>query len=416
MLDNVLPLDTNRVEADLTELSRIAHPDEAGWTRTVFSEPYRESREFIRTRMEQAGLEVRVDNAGNIAGTLSGRSPEASALMTGSHTDTVRGGGRFDGAVGVLGAIELVRALHESGTKLRRDLIVVDFLGEEPNDFGLGCLGSRALAGDLTAEDLSRTDTTGTTLGDRYRRSGMDPAAVLGVEWPRDRTLHRYIELHIEQGPLLEARQSTVGVVTAIAGIERLLARFTGRADHAGTMPMGDRRDALVAAADAVLTIRREGCGAPVHGVATTSRVDASPGAPNVVPAEARLSAELRSVDPDWLSPAKARLATEIAQQARQYGVDVDLDWRHDNDYVPAAETVRAAITDAVTRLGLRWEAVPSGATHDAAHIARLCPMGMIFIPSQGGRSHCPEEFTATDHIMSGIQTLGITLQILDNT
>lgn len=414
MLDTVLPTSRDRFEEDLAELSRLVHPDEDGWTRTVFSEPYRESRHFIRRRMEQAGLEVRVDGAGNIVGTLAGRSPQAPALMTGSHTDTVRGGGRFDGIVGVLGAIELARSLREAGTRLQRDLIVVDFLGEETNDFGLSCLGSRALAGELTSDDLSRTDRTGTTLGQHYEAFGLDPHAVLDVDWARMRALHRYVELHVEQGPLLESRRATVGVVTAIAGIERLLARFTGRPDHAGTMPMGDRRDALVAAAEAVLTIRREGCGAPVHGVATTSRVDAGPGAPNVVPGEARLAAELRSVDPDWLSSAKGRLAAEIAQKASEHGVDVELDWRHDNDYVPAADAVQAAVTEAAERLGLRWEAVPSGATHDAVHIARLCPMGMIFVPSREGRSHCPEEFTATDHILSGIETLGATLQVLD--
>lgn len=414
MPDTSLPIDGSRVDEDLTELSRIAHPDESGWTRTVFSEPYRQSREFIRSRMEQAGLEVRVDEAGNVVGTLPGQYPSAPALMTGSHTDTVRGGGRFDGAVGVLGGIELARALRESETRLRRDLIVVDFLGEEPNDFSLSCLGSRALAGGLTGDHMSRTDHSGVSLAQRYHEFGLDPAFVLQANWARARRIHRYIELHIEQGPVLETNHAAVGVVTAIAGIERLLARFTGRADHAGTMPMSDRRDALVAAAEAVLAIRREGCGAPVHGVATTSQVDSVPGSPNVVPADVSLAAELRSIDPDWLSGAKSRLASQIAQEAQQYGVDVNLDWRHDNDYVPAADSVQDAVTEAAKKLGLQWEAMPSGATHDAVHLAQLCPMGMIFVPSQDGRSHCPEEFTAIDEILPGIHTLGTTLRILD--
>lgn len=414
MSDTVLSIQAERLEEDLAELSRIVNPDEPGWTRTIFSEPYRESREFIRRRMEHAGLKVIVDGAGNIVGTLAGRLPQAPALMTGSHTDTVRGGGRFDGIVGVLGAIEMVRSLRETGTQLQRDLIVVDFLGEESNDFGLSCLGSRALVGELTSEDLSRTNSAGISLAEHYRSFGMEPDDVISVDWARNQHLHRHVELHVEQGPLLEVRQAEIGVVTAIAGIERLLARFTGRADHAGTMPMSDRRDALVAAAEAVLAIRREGCGAPVHGVATTSRVDARPGAPNVVPAEARLTAELRSIDPDWLSTAKGRLATEIAQAASQHGVDVQLDWLHDNDYVSADDTVQEAVTTAADRLGLAWEAVPSGATHDAVHIARLCQMGMIFVPSHNGRSHCPEEFTTTDQITAGVRALGTTLQILD--
>jgi N-carbamoyl-L-amino-acid hydrolase len=202
--------------------------------------------------------------------------------------------------------------------------------------------------------------------------------------------------------------------VTAIAGIERLFARFSGRPDHAGTMPMGDRRDALVAAAEAVLEIRREGCGAPVHGVATTSRVESSPGSPNVVPGEARLAAELRSVDPDWLSAAKSRLAQQIAQKAHGYGVEVELDWRHDNDFVPTSDHVQDAVVRAADELGLRWEAIPSGATHDAVHLAKLCPMGMIFVPSHGGRSHCPEEYTELDQVSAGVATLTAVLQALD--
>jgi beta-ureidopropionase / N-carbamoyl-L-amino-acid hydrolase len=406
-----------RVEVDLFELARIHDPESGGWTRTVFSEPYRASREWVRSRMVDAGLDVYPDGAGNLVGVLPGCDPAAPALVTGSHTDTVQAGGRFDGIVGVLGALEVVRQLVENDIRLERDLLVIDFLGEESNEFGLSCLGSRALAGELSAADLDRRDHRGTRLGDRYTAFGLDPSDVLASSgWTETRALHRYVELHIEQGPVLEERDTPIGVVTAIAGIERMLATFTGRPDHAGTMPMDDRRDALVAAAEAVLTVRQEGCGAPVHGVATTSRLVSEPGSPNVVPGTVRMQAEMRSVDTGWLSAAQRRLSEEIRLKAGAYGVDVDIEWSCDNECRPANPVVHEMISSAADSLGIAWEPVPSGATHDAVHIARLCPMGMIFVPSRGGRSHCPEEWSDLHHIATGIQVLGRTLVELDRT
>lgn len=405
----------DRVQRDLTELAEIRAPESGGWTRTVFSEPYRASRDWVRRRMRDAGLDVSADGAGNLVGVLPGRDPAAPALVAGSHTDTVESGGRFDGVVGVLGALEAVRMFTERGIRLRRDLLVVDFLGEESNDYGLSCLGSRALAGELAAADLDRRDLAGVRLGERYAGFGLDPDRVLRSAEAFAR--HRpggYVELHIEQGPVLEERGVQLGVVTAIAGIERLLATFRGRADHAGTMPMGERRDALVAAAEAVLAVRRTACGAPEHGVATTSRLAAEPGSPNVVPAVVRMHAEMRSVDPGWLSSAQLRLAEEIRELAGRSGVDVELDWSRDNRCQPVSADVHQAIAGVADSLGVPWLPVPSGATHDAVHLARLCPMGMIFVPSRDGRSHCPEEWTDLAHIETGVRVLAGTLLELD--
>ncbi len=402
-----------RLEQDLSDLATLRSDEEEGWTRTVFSEPYRASRDWVRDRMTDAGLDAGIDPAGNMVGVLPGRSPSAPALVTGSHTDTVVSGGRFDGTVGVLGALEVVRRLREEGTRLNRDLIVIDFLGEEPNDFGLSCLGSRAISGGMTARDLDRVDHTGRSLGQTYGAFGLEPSRVLEVDWLRRRTLHRYVELHIEQGPRLEQGGKSIGVVTAIAGIERLLAHFEGRRDHAGTMPMGERRDALVAAAEAVLTINREGCGVPIHGVTTTSSID-TPGSPNVVPGTATLTAEMRSIDPEWLSRTKSRLAEQISDRAMAHGVDVSLEWWTDNVCRPTNATIQDVIAESASQLGYSWEAVPSGATHDAVHLSSLCPMGMIFVPSRDGRSHCPEEFTALAEIDAGVRVLDQTLRRLD--
>ncbi|GMA21166.1 M20 family metallo-hydrolase [Arsenicicoccus piscis] len=410
--DSLLP-DAERLAADLADLSTFSESGEPGWTRQIFSDPYRASRGWVADRMRAAGLETHVDPAGNVVGRLPGRDRSKPVLMTGSHTDTVHGGGRFDGIVGVLSAIEVARRLRETGATLESDLVVVDFLGEEANTFGISCVGSRAVAGLLTPEHLDRVDDSGRRLGDVMTAFGLDPQGALDQAWAPG-SVHGYVELHVEQGPLLERSGHRIGVVTAIAGIERLLVQFTGRADHAGTMPMTGRHDALVAAAQAVLTVEREGCGAPVHGVSTTGRIESSPGALNVVPDKARIWAELRSIDAPWLSGAKRRVVEQIAADAEARGVSTLIEWLNDQDPVACARSMQDRIGAAADSLGYAWEAVPSGAGHDAAHLAHLGPMGMIFLPSVGGRSHVPEELSEPADIAAGAHVLAHTLVRLD--
>lgn len=405
-----------RLGDGILELAKYRDTTRPGWTREVFSEAYRDSRHWVSERMAAAGLEVQVDTAGNIVGRLAGTDPNAPALVTGSHTDTVDGGGRFDGVVGVLGALEAVQLLRESGQRLSRDLLVVDFLGEESNAFGLSCLGSRAIAGELTRTDLDRQDYRGISLGQAYQDFGLDPGAVLQTRWARSGPLHGFIELHIEQGPTLEQRQLPLGIVTAITGIERLVATFTGSPDHAGTRPMNDRKDAMVAAAEAVLSVRREGCGAPNHGVATATRIESESRSPNVVPSLVRMTSEVRSVDNAWLSGVRGRLAEEILANARNLGVDVELDWSTDNTVVHAHAGVHDVAAAAADAIGIPWMPIPSGATHDAVHMAALAPMGMIFVPSRAGKSHCPEEWTDFADIATGVGALAQTLSLLDRT
>jgi N-carbamoyl-L-amino-acid hydrolase len=404
-----------RLAADLKALAEYTDSVAPGWTRQVFSDPYRASRQWTRHHMEEAGLETHIDAAGNIVGVLPGRNPSLPVLMTGSHTDTVHGGGRFDGMVGVLGSIELARTLRDAGLQFERDLVVVDFLGEEANPYGISCIGSRSIAGVLKPEHLDRTDHEGNKLGDVMTAFGLNPNQAISQAW-KPGSIHSYVELHIEQGPLLERRGTSIGVVTAIAGIDRLMAQFHGRPDHAGTTPMDGRQDALLAAASAILTIEREACGAPIHGVSTTGRIESSPGAFNIVPDDAKIWAELRSIDPAWLGEVKMRIAQEIAEEADKRGVHTMVEWLSDQAPVQATKLVQDQIAQAADAIGLSWEAVPSGAGHDAAHIASIAPMGMIFVPSQGGRSHVPEEFTDISDISQGVHVLGAALARLDST
>jgi len=410
-LDQLRP-DSERLAAGIDELSSFIESDHEGWTRRVLSEPYLDSRDWVRNRMRAAGLDVHVDVAGNTIGVLPGSGSRSRAIGTGSHTDTVGGGGRFDGIVGVLGAIETAERLQETGIRLQHDLMVIDFLGEEPNEFGVSCIGSRTMTGAVSRAFFAKQRPDGTSLGDELTRAGYSPAAMLDEAGAPNR-LDGFVELHIEQGPVLEREGVQLGVVTAIAGIERVLASFLGRPDHAGTAAMRDRKDALVAAAEAILAVEQIGCSGE-HSVATVGSIDVQPGALNVVPSLARLWAELRSPDPGWLGLARRQVAERFQTIAAERGIGLDLEWLNDQDPVPTAPAVQDLIAQTADSLGYTWRSIPSGAGHDAAHIAAVAPTGMVFVPSLDGRSHCPEEFTETAEIAVGVHALAATLVALD--
>jgi N-carbamoyl-L-amino-acid hydrolase len=402
------PVDSGRLQSDLAALAEFRDPESPGWTRKVFSPPYLRSREWLMQRMRDAGLTVHRDTAGNLIGTLAGAHP---SLVTGSHTDTVEGGGRFDGPVGVLAALEVARSIKQSGLSLRHELRVVDFLGEEPNDFGMSCIGSRAIAGSLTAQHLGLRDPSAQTLAEAIASAGGDPARIGDAAW-KEGDVGASVELHIEQGPVLEDAGVPLAIVTGIVGIERLTATFTGQADHAGTTPMDRRHDALSAAAETVLAIER--LAARGGGVTNTGRIEAQPGALNVVPGHVRLWAELRSIDAKWLDERHARLEEAAREAGSRRGVAVAVELLSRTEPVITSEVVRTAMRSAIDGLGLRHLTLPSGAGHDTGHMSRLGPVGMLFVPSAGGRSHCPEEWTAPEQLEAGTAALLGTLLTLD--
>jgi N-carbamoyl-L-amino-acid hydrolase len=411
---NLAAAQLDRLTADLHSLAEFVDPSMPGWTRRALAEPYRESRSWVAALMKSAGLEVSRDKAGNILGRLPGQGSRAGALVTGSHTDSVVGGGRFDGICGVLGAIEAARCLRESGVQLVHDLLVVDFFGEETNDFGFGCLGSRAAAEGIPESLLNRRDPDDVPLHERLVAEGIDPGEIGTPVWEPGR-VKAFIELHVEQGPTLAEQNLPIGVVTAVAGIERLIVQFLGRADHAGTRAMTDRRDAMVAAAQAVLAIQRIGCEAPVHGVATTTKVENDNPSPNVVASRVTMQSELRSIDASWLHGARRRVSAQILEAAQECGVDVEFDWATDNDVVPTDLVVQDTTAGVLDGLGIPWTPIPSGATHDAVHMAAIAPTGMIFIPSRnGGISHSPDEWTDAQDIATGVDALAAALVALD--
>jgi N-carbamoyl-L-amino-acid hydrolase len=404
------PPNLERIAEDLETLSGFRERSAPGWTRRVFTAVDDDAREWVAQQMRRAGFEVARDAGANLIGTLRGTTGEAGAVVTGSHTDTVQGGGRFDGIAGVLGAIEAARCLTDAGVRLGRDLVVVDFLGEEPNDFGLSCVGSRVVAGHLDDHHLELTDPAGRTLAAALKDTGGDPSALSAAKWQPQR-VHCFLELHIEQGPMLEQTGTPIGVVTGIAGIHRLSATLAGQPDHAGTTPMDLRRDALCGGAEVVLALERL---AANGGVATVGRMDVDPGALNVVPGAVELWAEARSSDDAWLAEIGKLFEAELRAIAVRRRLEPVVRWLSKEAPVPVTDWVAGTITDAAGSLGLGTIALPSGAGHDASLMANLGPMGMIFVPSRDGRSHCPEEWTDLDQIGAGVAVLTEAIMLAD--
>jgi N-carbamoyl-L-amino-acid hydrolase len=403
-----------RVEADLAALAALSDRSRPGWTRVALTTVEAEGRQWALRQLRDLGLRTRTDAAGNVFGVLEGSSAGAGALMTGSHTDTVDGGGRFDGVVGFVGALEAVRLIRESGRTLRHDLVVADFFGEEPNRFGLSCVGSRALAGRLTPAHLDLTDAGGQRFGAALSRAGID-AGRLSEARLDPGYVRAFIELHVEQGPVLERAGSQLGLVTSITGVTRFRALFSGERGHAGATAMRDRHDAGCAAAGTVLAVERI---ASVHedSRGTTGSVLFTPDAVNVVTGQAELTGELRSPDGSWLSQAREELLGAARDESAGRGVRLDWQWLPSEPPVPLDVSLVGLCQRATARLGYRASLMYSAAEHDAAVLAGLGPAAMIFVPSRDGRSHCPEEWTDTSDVLAGVHALAECLITADES
>jgi N-carbamoyl-L-amino-acid hydrolase len=377
-----------RLKADLEALGRIGRGPGGGITRPSFSDADMEARRWFQGRLREAGLEPRVDGAGNItARSGNGGGP---AVFLGSHLDSVPNGGMFDGALGTLAALEALRVARERGLRLRRPLELVAFTDEE-GAFG-GFFGSYAFTGALTEELVqAQQDVRGLRLADAMARHGLDALQALTAR--RDpAAIHAYLELHIEQGPVLERLGVPIGVVEAICGIRRFAVAFRGRADHAGTTPMDARKDALAGAADLVVRAHRLGLEAVPHGRATVGVLRADPGVANIVAERAELILELREQDPGALEALAGRGAELARAAARAWGLEVEIAPLLRIDPVPMAPAVRAAIAGAAQALGLKTHPMPAGAGHDAQVVGRVARAGMVFVPCRDGRSHSPLE------------------------
>ncbi|WP_312357469.1 Zn-dependent hydrolase [Agrobacterium sp.] len=396
------------IETDLDALAQITDP-ERPWTRRAFSPRFDEGRDYLRRRFLGEGLNVWTDAGGNLIGRREGIEPQVGTIMLGSHSDTVPDGGRFDGVAGVVVALEVARILSRRGVALRHNLAVVDFLAEEVSIFGVSCIGSRAMAGVLPQDWLKRI-SDGRDLATAIRDVGGKPES---LEAPLADDLKVFLELHIEQGPVLEREKIALGVVTTIVGINRVEIEVTGRPDHAGTTPMGLRADALVAAARIVSEIERyatELSGGPGHFTATVGEFEISPNAANVVPGRVRMLVDIRAERAEdkeafvsWLTGLDADGGNTIEARLISANPGVQMD-----------DGLQEMLAKAADRLDTRYRKMVSGAGHDAAFMARLCPSAMLFVPCRGGRSHCPEEWADAADLALAAEVLANTIMELD--
>ncbi len=408
----MLEIQAERFLADLETLAAIGRlPDSAGGgrERRPFSPAHWEAREFLMDTARAAGLEVHMDPAGNVSARLPGPTADAPTLLLGSHLDTVPHGGPYDGALGVMAGLEVLRVLAESGVPRRYGVEVVDFTDEEGR-FG-DLFGSRALSGRLTREQvaafLERAGAYPEDLARARERipGGLAPEAVLQAR-RRPESLAGYLELHIEQGPRLERAGVPIGIVTAIFGRRSWLATFRGRRDHAGTTPMDARSDALVAAAELIRGLPRWVREAVPQGVATCGNVQVDPGVYNVVPGQATVWIEARAATLEELDRLEQGVREQAERAARAGEVRWGLQPTARSEPTPMDPTVRALLRRAAARLGVPCLDLPSGAGHDAQMMARITPTGMLFVPSVEGRSHCPQEFTHPEDRVTGAQVL----------
>lgn len=406
-----LGVDAERLWADLMDLARITEPDRP-YTRRSFSARFIEGRAWLEGRFRDAGLVVRTDPAGNLIGRWEGSEPGLGTLALGSHSDTVPDGGRLDGTAGVIAALEVVRALRDRGHAPRHAIEVIDCLAEEVSDFGLSCIGSRAMAGVLQPGALSRRKPDGETLAEAIRRMGGDPDLLAEA---RRRDLAAWLELHIEQGQVLERAGEEIGIVTGIVGISRLEIEIAGRPDHAGTTQMQDRSDALVAASAIVLDVRERALALAGDLVATVGELDILPNAANVIPGTARLLLDIRADRKDTLARFVADLRGTVPSIARAFGTEVRrMDLISDADPVGFDPGLLDGLEAEARGLGLACRRMASGAGHDAAFLSRIAPAAMLFVPSRDGRSHCPEEWSEQDHLAGGAAVLLETVLQLD--
>ena len=406
-----LPTSAARIDEDISALAAITQPGRP-YTRRAFTPMFLKGREWLARRFEAAGLTVHIDAAGNLVGSRKGREPGLGTIMLGSHSDTVPDGGRYDGIAGGSAALEVARALKDQGIALDHNLEIVDFLAEEVSIFGVSCVGSRGISGTRPEDWLDR-QSGGVTLANAIAEVGGNAETQITRN-----DIAAFLELHIEQGPVLESENLDIGVVTAIAGITRIEIVVEGRADHAGTTPMGSRKDALSAAAWIALAVERfatDLAAGEYHFAATVGEFRVEPNAANVVPSRVTMLIDVRAERRADMEHFLAELREGVVGIAAQTGVTVpEPRVLSDNMPTPCDADVLTALDNACDANGARHRRIASGAGHDTAWMARITKAAMIFVPCIEGRSHTPEESASAEDIALGAAVLLDAVQRLD--
>ena len=426
--------DAARIATEIKALRGLTLADRP-YTRRAFTPVYQQGRQWLARAMAAAGLEASVDASGNLIarrpvgvggsgpapgarGAAGESRPESSrrdatsvapetCVMIGSHIDTVPDGGAYDGIAGVVAGIEVARLLREAGIALPFALEVADFLAEEPSEFGLSCIGSRGMVGRLSAQDLERREPAGMCLADAIREVGGRPEA-LGAPLRERGSIRAYLELHIEQGRVLERAGVAVGIVTGIVGIRRYEVRIVGAAAHSGTTPMDERHDALAGAAELIIAVERlaRGCARRGHFVGTVGKLSHTPNASNVIPGTATLTIELRALTDAVLDESELQLESELGALGQRRRLEVSLARVSRTAPVAMDPGLRGTLERAAASAAIETLELPSGGGHDAGHVAAVAPAAMIFIPCEDGLSHSPAETASPEDIASGADVL----------
>ncbi len=401
-------IDGERLWRRLFELAEIGKQEGGGITRLSFTEEERAAKELVASYMGEAGLTVHEDAAGNLFGRREGRDPDAPAVLVGSHLDSVYNGGNFDGPLGVLAGVEVLQSMNERGVQTEHPVEVVSFTDEEGARFSFGMVGSRALAGTLSPEDLHHEDEQGTSIAEAMRGAGLDPGAIDRAARPKG-SVKAYVELHIEQGRLLENEGLSVGIVTGIAGPLWLRFILEGEAGHAGTTPMRLRRDALAAAAHIMGQIETEASRTGTT-VGTVGQLSLSPGGINIIPGSVEFPLDLRDIDERVRDEVERRIVEGARRLCEERGIGLNVDTLQRVAPVPCSELVQSAAKGACEELGLEPYFLASGAGHDGMQLGDLCPMGMIFVRSKDGVSHNPAEWSSQSDCADGANVLNRTV------
>jgi len=405
-----LEIDQQRLNSEIDTLAAISDAEPPAVTRIVFTPTDLKARAWMISRCQEAGLTVGQDAIGNIFARWIGADPAAPAVGTGSHIDAIPNAGKYDGVVGVLGGLEAIRALQRNGFRPRNSIELLVFATEEPTRFGIGCLGSRLLSGTLSAEAAAKVkDRDGESVDEVRRKAGFN-GNLQEVKLPKG-YYKAFVELHIEQGPLLERAQISLGIVKSIAAPASLRISIEGAGGHAGGVLMPDRRDALCAAAELILAVENAArTSGAVDTVATVGVCDVFPGAVNSIPSRVGMTLDIRDTDlgrRDSLMQTIERAAQDISAKRQ---VSIQSEVLNADAPVDCAPEVRAALSDSCRERGFPFLEIVSRAYHDSLFLSRIAPTGMLFIPCRNGYSHRPDEYAAPEDIARGALVLAESL------
>ncbi|MFO7830441.1 MAG: M20 family metallo-hydrolase [Desulfuromonadaceae bacterium] len=395
---------------DFNSIAQFGVLDNGGVTRLALTPPDHEARTYLIKIMRAEGLEVHIDAVGNIHGVLQGTEPDLAAVVVGSHLDTVPHGGHYDGVVGVLAGIEVVRRLNAKGIRPQRSVRIINFCTEESSRFGVATIGSKAITGKLSSDQLlSISDSSGISVYTALNQCGCD-VAELEHDILDAKQIHAFLELHIEQGRYLEQEQMDVGIVTAIAAPTRFDLNIRGRNDHSGNTPMHMRRDALAGAAEIVLALENIATHASPSCVGTVGVLEVEPGAMNVVPGNVHMQIDIRDIDMEGKQRACRELLARIAEIIARRKLEIERKTLCDDQPVPLDAELRQRTAALAHQLGINSIQMPSGAGHDAMHFADIAPTALMFIPSIDGISHNIREQSSFEAIEQGIELLYATV------